>query len=196
MARKEISQYSQEYREAAIGHNTHRTWDNQYYYYDHADVHDDGMDYLQQEGVLSTSGSLNEDTAEDLSVYFAYRNFGEDQMRKFFDENGENYIDNEGRCVGYRWSEERGAEIIVDTFSAYQNSDQPETDKTKDSKGFIQYALKNLQFQFKHECYASEQEYRFVFYLPDKKPEACWHNGHWRCKGFLPVWSPEDFFCC
>ena len=62
-------------------------------------------------------------------------------------------------------------EIIVDTFSAYQNSDQPETDKTKDSKGFIQYALKNLQFQFKHECYASENEYRFVFYLPDKKPE-------------------------
>ena len=33
-----------------------------------------------------------------------------------FEDEGENYIDNEGRVVGYRWSEERGAEIIVDTF--------------------------------------------------------------------------------
>ena len=33
-----------------------------------------------------------------------------------FEEEGENYIDNEGRVVGYRWSEDRGAEIIVDTF--------------------------------------------------------------------------------
>jgi len=33
-----------------------------------------------------------------------------------FDENGENYIDNEGRVVGYRYSEDKGAEIIVDTF--------------------------------------------------------------------------------
>ena len=33
-----------------------------------------------------------------------------------FDESGENYIDNEGRVVGYRWSDDKGAEIIVDTF--------------------------------------------------------------------------------
>lgn len=33
-----------------------------------------------------------------------------------FDEKGENYIDNEGRVVGYRWTEDKGAEIIVDTF--------------------------------------------------------------------------------
>ena len=33
-----------------------------------------------------------------------------------FEEEGENYIDNEGRVVGYRWSEDKGAEIIVDTF--------------------------------------------------------------------------------
>lgn len=32
------------------------------------------------------------------------------------DNEGEGYIDNEGRGIGYRWSEERGAEIIVDTF--------------------------------------------------------------------------------
>lgn len=33
-----------------------------------------------------------------------------------FDDDGENYIDNEGRVVGYRFSEDKGAEIIVDTF--------------------------------------------------------------------------------
>lgn len=32
------------------------------------------------------------------------------------DTEGEGYIDNEGRVTGYRWSEERGAEIIADTF--------------------------------------------------------------------------------
>ncbi len=62
-------------------------------------------------------------------------------------------------------------DIIVDTFSAFQNSDQPSYNKKQVAKGFIQYALKSFQFQFKHECYSSEQEYRFVFYLPDKKPE-------------------------
>ena len=29
---------------------------------------------------------------------------------------GEGYIDNEGKVIGYRWTEERGPEIIVDTF--------------------------------------------------------------------------------
>lgn len=62
-------------------------------------------------------------------------------------------------------------DIIVDAFSAYQNSDQSESEKNQASKGFIQYALKNFQFQFKHECYSSELEYRFVFYLPYNKPE-------------------------
>lgn len=32
------------------------------------------------------------------------------------DKEGEGYLDNEGKVIGYRWSEERGAEIIVDTF--------------------------------------------------------------------------------
>ena len=32
------------------------------------------------------------------------------------DKEGEGYIDNEGKVIGYRWFEERGAEIIVDTF--------------------------------------------------------------------------------
>ncbi len=33
-----------------------------------------------------------------------------------FDKEGEGYLDNNGRVLGYRWTEERGAEIIVDTF--------------------------------------------------------------------------------
>lgn len=62
-------------------------------------------------------------------------------------------------------------DIITDTFSAYEHSNESESDKYREVKGFIQYALKIFQFQFKHECYASEQEYRFVFYLPDSKPK-------------------------
>lgn len=60
--------------------------------------------------------------------------------------------------------------IITDTFSAYTNSEETEEDKRQAAKGFIQYALKILQFQFKHECYSSEQEYRFVVYVPYSKP--------------------------
>ena len=33
-----------------------------------------------------------------------------------FDTEGEGYLDNEGKVVGYRWSENGDAEIIVDTF--------------------------------------------------------------------------------
>ena len=62
-------------------------------------------------------------------------------------------------------------EIIVDTFSAYENSQKAESDKYQEAKSFIQYTLKIFQFQFKHECYSSEQEYRFVFYLPYNKPK-------------------------
>lgn len=62
-------------------------------------------------------------------------------------------------------------EIIKDTFTAYQKSNKTESEKITAAKGFIQYALKIFQFQFKHECYASEQEYRFVFYRPYSKPK-------------------------
>lgn len=63
-------------------------------------------------------------------------------------------------------------EIVLDTFSAYQNSADTEAKKIENAQGFIRYALKIFQFQFKHECYASEQEYRFVFYRPYSKPET------------------------
>ena len=114
-----ISHYSSEYRKEAISHNTHRTYDNQHYYYDHADVHDDGMDYLQREGVLSASGSLSDSAAEDLSVYFAYRNFGENQMKKFFNENGyscdtlEEYVHREGFKSIDEWASKQADKVIL-----------------------------------------------------------------------------------
>lgn len=62
-------------------------------------------------------------------------------------------------------------EIILDTYSAYQNANDTEAEKVENAQGFIRYALKTFQFQFKHECYATEQEYRFVFYRPYSKPQ-------------------------
>lgn len=62
-------------------------------------------------------------------------------------------------------------EIILDTYSAYQNEFDSKVEKIEDTQGFIRYALKIFQFQFKHECYATEQEYRFVFYRPYSKPK-------------------------
>lgn len=61
--------------------------------------------------------------------------------------------------------------IITDTFSAYTNANEEEQNKRQSAKGFIQYALKTFQFRFKHECYSSEQEYRFVVYIPYSKPQ-------------------------
>ena len=61
--------------------------------------------------------------------------------------------------------------IITDTFSAYENSEELENEKYQNARQFIQYALKIFQFQFKHECYSTEQEYRFVIYVPYDKPK-------------------------
>ncbi len=63
-------------------------------------------------------------------------------------------------------------QIIIDTFTAYQNGNMAESEKESNSKYFIQFALKNFQFQFKHQCYASEEEYRFVVYRPYNKPKT------------------------
>lgn len=38
-------------------------------------------------------------------------------------------------------------------------------------QGFVRSELKDFQFRFKHECFESEQEYRYVFYRPKKKPQ-------------------------
>ena len=63
--------------------------------------------------------------------------------------------------------EEIVEKIIKDTFLASKNSENPE----KETKNFIRYVLKFLQFKFKHECFSSEEEYRFIFYLPKEKPK-------------------------
>lgn len=61
--------------------------------------------------------------------------------------------------------------IILDAYTVYEVDSSTDNEKTKEVQSFIRYILKILQFQFKHECYASEQEYRYVFYRPRKKPE-------------------------
>lgn len=61
--------------------------------------------------------------------------------------------------------------IITDTFNAFEYSNEAIDDKCIEAKGFIQHTLKIFQFQFKHECYSTEQEFRFVFYLPYERPK-------------------------
>lgn len=62
-------------------------------------------------------------------------------------------------------------EIIADTFSVYSSPDYLNTNIIGNIKMLICSVLKFYQFQFKHECYASEQEYRFLYYLPRTKPK-------------------------
>lgn len=63
------------------------------------------------------------------------------------------------------------SDIISDAYSLFCNFDEPLEQKTEDICNFIKNKLKIFQFQFKHQCYASEQEYRFVAYVPFEKPE-------------------------
>ena len=62
-------------------------------------------------------------------------------------------------------------QIISDTFLAYQNANTSESEKTDNAIYFLQFVLNNFQYQFKHHCFASEEEYRFVVYLPNSKPK-------------------------
>lgn len=57
-------------------------------------------------------------------------------------------------------------ELIGDVFCAHHGLEYDETGKLNAAVGLIQTVLKRFQFEFKHDCYASEQEYRFVIYLP------------------------------
>lgn len=61
--------------------------------------------------------------------------------------------------------------VIMDTYKVYEQVKTTDPKYEENAKGFIKYTLKVFQFQFKHDCYASEQEYRFVFYRPCSKPE-------------------------
>jgi hypothetical protein len=61
-------------------------------------------------------------------------------------------------------------ELLLDTYQAYLNIGQNENDSLQDVNCFLRNVLRHLQYQFKHECFASEQEYRFVFYRPRTQP--------------------------
>ena len=64
-------------------------------------------------------------------------------------------------------------ELISDAFCAYGRiEDERVAEKGRAAKGLIQTVLKRLQFEFKHECYASEHEYRFVVYRPKEDVKA------------------------
>lgn len=57
-------------------------------------------------------------------------------------------------------------ELIGDVFCAHHGLEYQKEDKLRFAVGLIQTVLKRFQFEFKHDCYASEQEYRFVIYRP------------------------------
>lgn len=63
-------------------------------------------------------------------------------------------------------------DFIKDSYSVYQNFELPNNDDIKALQGTIRFFLKDYQFKFKHECYKSEQEYRFIFYRPCEKPKS------------------------
>ncbi len=58
-------------------------------------------------------------------------------------------------------------ELISNTYDVYIRF----SDSLFEIQGFIKSKLKDFQFVFKHECFESEQEYRYVFYRPKKKPK-------------------------
>lgn len=60
--------------------------------------------------------------------------------------------------------------VILDTYEAFRYFNGAKEERNRQTTNHIIYVLKNFQFQFKHNCYASEEEYRFVFYLPNNKP--------------------------
>lgn len=66
-------------------------------------------------------------------------------------------------------------ELLLDTYRAYNSANAAESNiflrRETETLAFLQDILQKLQFRFKHECYETEQEYRFVFYRPRKKPQ-------------------------
>lgn len=59
---------------------------------------------------------------------------------------------------------------ILNVYSAYQH-DTECVDPMKEAEYILLKYFQTFQYKFKHECFSSEQEYRFIFYLPHKKPE-------------------------
>ena len=61
------------------------------------------------------------------------------------------------------------SELLIDTYNLYQNRYNFKLENERFTN-FLVNILKKYQFRFKHECYSSEKEYRYVFYRPMKKP--------------------------
>ena len=147
-------------------------------------AHQSVMDLVQCHAYIC-SFSLKEDSL-DMWRYYSKDNggYGLKCSSLLFDEykkyEHSDYDENAMFCLirSYKviYSDEEKKQIlkniITDTFSAYANSEESESDKNQEAKKFIQYILKIYQFQFKHECYSSEQEYRFVVYVPYSKPKS------------------------
>ena len=62
-------------------------------------------------------------------------------------------------------------DLVCDLYSVYCQPPQSENIRKENVIQMLQYYLRTLQFRFKHDCYSSEEEFRFVFYLPNQKPE-------------------------
>lgn len=62
------------------------------------------------------------------------------------------------------------SEKIVRVYSAFLN-DKEVNDPMDMAKRILQSHLECFQYQFKHECFSSEQEYRFLIYLPHTIPD-------------------------
>lgn len=63
-------------------------------------------------------------------------------------------------------------DLVLDAYLYYHRNAEEDPDELNEALRFIQSKLKEQQFRFKHECYSSEQEYRFIFYRPYSKPDA------------------------
>lgn len=60
-------------------------------------------------------------------------------------------------------------ELLMDTYNLYLNRCNLGWEDERFTN-FLENILKKYQFRFKHGCYSSEKEYRYVFYRPIKKP--------------------------
>ena len=61
--------------------------------------------------------------------------------------------------------------LVKDAYDLYCILIDQNPDEIEEMKKIIGGILQSYQFRFKHECFASEQEYRFVCYRPTKKPK-------------------------
>ena len=118
--------------------------------------------FTRSDCLYDTSEGSNKEDSLDMWRYYAKDNggYGLKLTPFIFDSYKE-----------YEYSEYNEKALFVN-FWAYQNANASEIEKTDKTIQFLQFVLQNFQYQFKHQCFASEEEYRFVVYLPYSKPET------------------------